>query len=370
MTDINQKLQSLFGNPVFNMGVGLLAAGGQRPGPRVSFGQGMAEASQYANSAQAAHNQLQQQRNLLGQKKLYQEIGGLLSPQMSKGPVVGPIGPPAVDTPEGQSKLIGLLGQVAPDATANALLNRALSSSRQPTLSRDLNDFMYLSQNPEMMGAYQQYRQSNQDPTEARREQLLTLQVQQALQELSQGRESQAQQRANTQLSTIRDLENLKKLAERNNALRGTFLESGLPARGLARSALGTVQGIQDAFGVDSSAARRVNSDFDDFDKLASNLTLDSLARYSSLGALNSSELQQVIRANAQLGASPETNAMIVADNIRTIVRSANAAGVEIPDADEWLEYASSLEGERSPQGSSQGGNNTAPMVIDLNEMD
>ena len=93
MPPINEKLQGLLGNPTFNLGLGLLAASGPRRGPRISFGQGLAEAVQYANQQQSQYNQLQAQRQQLGRNQVFKQIGALMTPQMSPGPVVGPVGP-------------------------------------------------------------------------------------------------------------------------------------------------------------------------------------------------------------------------------------------------------------------------------------
>ncbi len=370
MSNLNKNLHGLLGNPTFNMGVGLLAAGANRRGPRVGFGQGLAEASQFTNQQQSQFNQLQAQRQQLSKNNVFKQIGALMSPQMSLGPVVAPIGPAPMNTPQGQQKLVSLLGQVAPEQVANSLLTKVLGQNTPPTLSRELNDFQFLQKHPELAQAYQDFRQSNQDPIAMQRQQLLTVQLQNEMQKMQQGREDKTQQLANTQLTAIQDLENLRKLADKNSSLRGTFLESGLPARGLARTALGSVQAIQDAFGIDSTAARRVNSNFDTFDKLASNLTLNSLGRFSALGALNASELQQVVRANAQIGASPDTNALIISDAIKTIVRSSQASGIQIDSPQEWLDYASGLTSEPSAAPGTPATQNTgADLVIDFSEL-
>lgn len=371
MSSINDRITGLLGDPTLALGVGLLAHGGPTRG-ETSFGQRLAGALGFFDESQRQRLTLEAARDRLAekqeQKNIFQQLGGLLGPQMSPGPVVAPIGPPAITTPAGQQQALGLLSQVAPGSVASAALSQLFP--QQPTLSRELNDFQYFAENPDQLGAYREFQQSNRDPIEATREQLQSLQVQQALQELAQSRESAAQQRANTQLSTIQDLESLKRLAERNDSLRGTFLESGLPARGMARSALGTVQALQDAFGLDSSNSRKVISDFDSFDKLASNLTLNSLARYSALGALNSSELQQVVRANAQIGASPDTNAEIISGAIKTIVRSAQASGVQIENPDEWLQFADSLMSDQGQPSAPPSSPSSAPLVIDLNDLD
>ena len=41
VNNLGQGISELQGDPMFNMGVGLLAAGGRRPGQRISFGQGL-----------------------------------------------------------------------------------------------------------------------------------------------------------------------------------------------------------------------------------------------------------------------------------------------------------------------------------------
>jgi hypothetical protein len=328
---------------MFNLGIGLLAAGGPRRGPKISLGQGFAEASQYANTMQSQYNELQAQRQQINQQQVFKQIGGLLSPQMSPGPVVGPIGPAPASTPQGRQQLIGLLGQVAPNAVASSILSKVLAEPQQPTLSRNVNDFLFFQNHPELKEAFQHFSENNRDPEAILRQQELQLRVENQLQEMSERNETRAQTTAQTQISALKDLEDLKKAGEANLNLIGTFLELGVPARGLARTVLGTVKAAQDALGLDSANAGRVITEFDNFQKLSSNITLNSLPRFTALGAINSSELEQVVQANAQIGASPETNALIIADAIRTIVRSANASSIDISDSDDWLEYADSL---------------------------
>ncbi len=373
MPPINEKLQGLLGNPTFNLGLGLLAASGPRRGPRISFGQGLAEAVQYANQQQSQYNQLQAQRQQLGRNQVFKQIGALMTPQMSPGPVVGPVGPAPISTPQGQQQLVSLLGQVAPQQVANALMQRVFAQQQQPTLSRSVNDFMFFQQHPELREAFKDFQASNQDPEARLRLQELQLSVESQLQDIADRNEDRTQQTAITQIAAIKDLEDLKKAGESNLNLVGTFLELGLPGRGVARTALGGVKAAQDAFGLDSSASSRVITDFDNFQKVASNITLNSLPRFTALGAINSSELEQVIQANAQIGASPETNALIIADAIKTIIRSSEATGVNISNPQEWIDYANELverarqqtRVEESPEHqSAQGGN-----IIDFEEL-
>lgn len=343
MPPINEKLQGLLGNPTFNLGVGLLAASGPRRGPKISFGQAFAEASQFANQQQSRFNQVQAQRQQLGRNQVFKQIGALMTPQMSPGPVVGPVGPAPISTPQGQQQLVSLLGQVAPQQVANMLMQRVFTQQQQPTLSRSVNDFMFFQDHPELKEAFKDFQSNNQDPEARLRLQELQLRVENQLQDIADRDEDRTQQTAQTQIAAIKDLEDLKKAGESNLNLVGTFLELGLPGRGMARTALGGVKAAQDAFGLDSSSATRVITDFDNFQKVASNVTLNSLPRFTALGAINSSELEQVIQANAQIGASPETNALIIADAIKMIVRSSEATGVKISDPEEWINYANDL---------------------------
>ena len=67
INNVGSGLADLQGDPVFNLGVGLLAAGGQRPGQRVSFGQGLLEAGNYMNQKQADFQALEANRQALAQ---------------------------------------------------------------------------------------------------------------------------------------------------------------------------------------------------------------------------------------------------------------------------------------------------------------
>jgi len=143
--DINAKIQNLLGSPAFNMGVGLLAAGGQRRGPKIGFGQGLLEASQYANQQQSQFNELQAQRQALQSSKQRQQALSQIPSLLNTSNV-----PPSIAAPPGllQQRLMGALAQAAPEQFANNLLAQQFAQPQQARPTSQMANFEFLNSLP------------------------------------------------------------------------------------------------------------------------------------------------------------------------------------------------------------------------------
>ena len=123
---VGEALPQLQGNPAFNLGVGLLAAGGRRPGQRVSFGQGLLEAQDYASRKQADFQTLEANRMALEQAtKQRQAQQGLLD-LMNASNI-----PPSIRRPglleQQQRQMIPLLAAADPQGFTQAMTTSLLT---------------------------------------------------------------------------------------------------------------------------------------------------------------------------------------------------------------------------------------------------
>ena len=369
------NMGQLQGNPMFNMGVGLLAAGGNRQGPKVSFGQGLAEAQQYANGQQNQFQQLQSQRQALQQQKAQQNaikgIQGLLSaPPLANVPV-------AIRAPNAvqnqQNQLTGLLAQANPQAFTQSLINQQFAQPQTQRATADLNTFSRLY--PELQQGTEDYRTKylefvqQKDATGNLEQQarlgLLVEQLNAARSEREKGAETDAKARTSMFRGVSTDLNKIKQLSEINSRLQGSVLETGKPLPELTRAAVGGVQAIQDLLGIDSDKAAKIKSDFDTFNKLSSDFLIGSLDRFNESGTVTNVKFNELIKSNAGIGSSPETNNFIFASNIKAILDAAKIEGIEIPDADVYRELAKQLQGNTVSTPTPT----VEPRVIDFNEL-
>lgn len=353
------NLQGLLGNPmVQDIGTGLLAQSGWSAMP-TSFGQAAGGAMQYANQRQGQRLELDAMRAALAQQKQKQDamaqIQGLLKPP--QGPVPGTIpGVPMIQQPQGQSRMMGLLAQVAPDAVAQGLLAQQAKAQEPARVSTDLNTFKALY--PELQEGTPQFREeylkftAESDPTGALMDQaqlaLLTQELAAARRENENAQQEKSEAFQTTRRTIRTDLRHLSEMAEINKRLEGTALETGLPMADLRRAWAGGMEGLQSVLGKDTSKIAQIKEDFDTFNKYSTDFVVGSLDRLAGGGAITQGKFDALIKSNANIGASPGTNATIIANNIEALLEGADIGGYEIP-ADEVAEYRAlidSLRGE------------------------
>jgi len=373
-------LAGLLADPrLMDIGTGLLSQSGYSATP-ITFGQAMGGAMQFANQREADRVGLESARTTLAQQKQRQqamsEIQGLLQPVNQPysrvTPGTGPLAQPQsqmgvqsvvpAQTPEGQSKMLGLLSQVAPEAMTQGLLAQMFQQQEPTRVSTDLNTFRALNpsitpgSDAERNGymAFLQQKEPQAGPELLMQQAelaLLTERLESARMERETAERTQSETRATTQRGIVTDLSHLAEMAEINDRLQGTILESGRPAPDVLRALTGTVQTVQDLFGVDSSKAAQIKEDFDTFKKYSTDFVVGSLDRLKGGGAITDGKFDALVNSNANLGASPGTNRQIIANNIEALLEGADIAGFEISpqQASKYRELVSKLKGAEAP---------------------
>jgi len=341
-----------------DIGTGLLSQSGWSPTP-VTFGQAMGNTMQFVNSRQRERLELEAARQKIQQQKdreaALKELPGLLSPQTA--PWAGGLGPQTpINTPEGQSRALGLLTQIAPEQVASTIASGLLSPQQSYRPPAGVQEFQYVqSLPPEQRQAYMEFLQQK-DPgagTEALTAQAnlqrLTLEIENARAERDRQNETLAQEKATTRTGIVRDLNHLEEMAELNDRLEGTVLESGRPMVDVLRAFTGGVQGIQDLLGVDSTKAQQLKADFDTMTKYSTDFVVGSVDRLGSSGALTNNKIDMLISSNANMGASPITNRQIIANNIEALLDGAEIGQYDIGDVTKYRELANRLKSANSP---------------------
>lgn len=332
MSDFGQKLQGLLGDPTFNLGIGLLAAGGQRRGPRVSFGQGLMEATQFANQQSQAYNQLQAQRNQLQAQKQRQNamkgIQGLLGPQ-----------PPAsIAAPAGvqAQRLQGLLAQANPQAYTNSLIQSQFAQPNTPAIPREaaLARQMFPDEPLETSLPKAMAILNPQDPEKDLQLRKLLLEVDNMMAERRGAQEAEQVSTANAQSSIDNSIGTIGKIANNLETIKGSFLQPGAPLAGIRRGASGLWTLAGDVIGFNTQKTQEMNTAADNLGKDLNSLVLETLENF---GQDMTNQQTALLRSSM---ASNDITPQAIADVLQTsldvrIQAAANDPDLTIKDMEE-----------------------------------
>lgn len=350
MPGIMDKIGGLLANPrTQDFATGLLAQSGYSATP-TTFGQALGGATQFAQTNQAQRMQLQAARQKMEDDKnrrdAQEQIQSLLQV------------PPAIRTPQAPEMMQGLLAQANPEMFTKGLIEQQFGQAEAPRVSTDLNTFRALNPgvapgSPQERALYADFLQAK-DPTGGLMQQA---QLELTMTELANAREERlaraetaTQETQGTRRAVVQDLRHLGELADLNDRLEGTALETGLPMPELRRAAAGGIEALQSLFGGDTRKAARIKADFDRFNKLTTDFVVGSMDRLNGSGAITNSKFDALVGANANVGSSPGANRLIFADNIEAILDGAEIAGFEVSGAADFRKRAQALRGGQSPE--------------------
>lgn len=277
---VGEALPQLQGNPAFNLGVGLLAAGGRRPGQRVSFGQGLLEAQDYASRKQADFQTLEANRMALEQAtKQRQAQQGLLD-LMNASNI-----PPSIRRPglleQQQRQMIPLLAAADPQGFTQAMTTSLLT----PT-----------------------------DPSQEIADTLNAIKAQ----DLFETREEDREERERTQRSEnqrrkdiVSEVSNLTELLERTG---NTDVKTGRFSQAY-NSKIEFENAIKDLFNLEASETERLAGQFDlmnkGFERLLTGLIPEGT---TNLG------LRRLMGSNAGVTLTPAANAKLLFDALDGVI--------------------------------------------------
>jgi len=304
-------INGLLGNRAFNLGVGLLAESGPQYGQRRSFGQVLAGAQQYANNAQAQHQNLQFNRNALQQQHQQQQaikqFQGLL-----KQPPAASV-PPSIRRPGAiqsqNNQMMGLLGQIAPGQMAQQMIAQQFANPN-PQTSASFADWVAMGGNPQDIEGFAKFKSGGRGDLQALQAQIEMMRLQQ----MERDADSQAEEERVSTLSRRRGITSsvntIASLAEDLQTISGTFLEPGMVAPELRRdmSAVGTA--VRSALGGNTEEAKKVIAAYDRLNKNLNSLVLDTIDSHS--GGLTNPQIAILQEASASTNIRPEAIANIL----------------------------------------------------------
>lgn len=259
-----------------DIGTGLLSQSGWSQTP-VSFGQAFGGAMQFANQRQAERFELD-----VARQKLEQERDRQRAMKLIQGLLTVPVGPTAgsytlpgqgvapIQTPQGQNQLMGLLGQVAPEAMAQGLIAQQFTKPEEDRVSVDLNTFRSL--NPSIQPGSEQERtgftnflqsKNSLDPMDQARLTEMNLSMLRLQQQIESER-NESNSREGDQIAGFNQLfRDLSEFRMINNSLSNTLLEPGGVGMNTRRGIQSMLTELRDRFGSDSAEYKQVLAQFD-----------------------------------------------------------------------------------------------------------
>lgn len=357
MADINKFVEGLLGSPAFNMGVGLLSAGGRRPGPRVSFGQALGEASQYANAMTRQANRLQIERQAIKDQKNRQSaikgIQGLLGPQ-----------PPAsIAAPAGlqQQRMMGLLAQAAPEQFASQMIQSQFAQPRALPREAALAQQMFPGEPLETSVPKVVAMMNPQNPQDALDTQKTLLEIQKLMADLRSGQQEQEQAEEQEQIQTgvnqnsiDTSISTIGGIAQNLNKIKGTMLQPGAPAPNFRRLASGALSFGREMLGLDSSKQQELNTALDLVNKDLNGLILDTIQNFGGNLTVQQTRILEEASANENITPQAIASVLEVALNARKFAAQ-NDPNLTLSNQDQ-IDAIESLLQEIKTFG---GGNNT-----------
>lgn len=355
-------IQGLLSNPQFNQGVGLLAGvAGQPSSVQEAIAPGLLLGQQAQAGQQAAlRNQVQRERlvQAQGRRQAQERLPGLLSSLGIPEEQIPAIGLLAQANPEGfaQAFTQGLLGQMFPQQRSETSLVRNVRALNDPTLSQEQRDIIEknLTTDP---NATKQLLDTVQL-------QLRAFQLDQAQREAAAEERDVATQRTKTTSALNSDLKDAVRLVALVDKLDGTELSPGTVGIEGRRAIAAGVAETKRFFGVDTSAAQRMISDFDEFQKLSRNFATKSTSRQFGDQSTNF-QLQQLQETVPNVDITPDANRRIARGAVRTLLDAADAEGIVIPNRQRFEDFLARTEegpiSGRTPRALSQPSTSRAP---------
>lgn len=353
-------LSNIATNPLLQIGAGLLSVAGPSRQPQ-SLGTGLLRGLTAAQQAQRAQLRNQAVREELEQRarqrEAQQRLAGLLQPGISVDtgalPTAGDIamgaGPEAVDAAVTEvpmqgllnaggfqsPEVMGLLAQAAPEQFTQGLLGQAFPQSRRQNSLIEQAQFAF----PNDPAQQRQFVATNAGSPEldaqlqALTAQQKTLEIQGELNEMRQERRERIVSEARSNAGIRQDLKSVHRLAELTNNLENSFAETGLPfaqaRRTLASLGSVTPDNVAQELGIDRQRAARIADDFQEFEKISTDLALKRATR--TFGAnISDAQTNMVLSTSPSPNLTPGANRRLLGSVFSEIRTTGDIAGVDL----------------------------------------
>jgi hypothetical protein len=257
------------------------------------------------------------------------QLSGLLAPSNA------PAGNMVEATPDMQrQRMMGLLGQVAPKEVAMSLLAPPKEERAEPSIVRELRAAGIDPQSEQGRNIIlKNLEGKNGNPLEQKK---LELELESMLQKIRGEREDKTRQRSNLVNSFRNTVSSIRKLHDTNRKLEGSFLETGKTFPQYRAAMLSGGADLIEFFGGDSSKARQQLTEFNTFNKLASDFIIEMVDRLESSTNMQFSVLRD---SAANIGVDPQTNDRIMHTTLDRLLKTFESENLELPDGERQEAY-------------------------------
>jgi hypothetical protein len=180
--------------------------------------------------------------------------------------------------------------------------------------------------------------------------QLMTLQAQQAQAALDKSERERVASENAAKHSTRGLLRNAKEMAEINDRLEGTLMQTGVPMTELRRGAAGAAA-LLEPFGFDMKKTQAAVEDFDRFNKLANQMVIDLLPKMAAAGTITDTKYDSLQSTLASTAVSPGANRLVLADIIDLGLESADTLGMSLEERQTLEDLGATLRASQQPTG-------------------
>lgn len=358
----------LQGNPLMDIGLGLLSVAGPSTQPR-SIGDGLLAGIKLSNERQAAQlnnalareklKEAQDARNAVAeQKAAAQRVFG--NGETSSG-LLGNLG-----LSSAQQGLLGAYAQTDPQGAMSLLGNIAFPQERSAPADVRTAQFLY-PDNPDQQRQFvlKQAENSgaNDQMLQALDIKLKMLQAQQTQNQMDQTATDTAKQNAEFETSVIQDINHGKEMASLLKDLEGTALETGVALPDMRRAAAASVGALGDLLGFDTGKAKDLAAKLDRFDTLATNFGVTALKQALAGNKLGQTEFQQLLGNSTSIYKTTAANRLAIADILEKELAAAKASGIPLSNEKDVRSLIDNLRA--NPEGPKPQPVVNVPQIID-----
>ena len=302
-----------------DIGTGLLSQSGYSQTP-ITIGQAFGGAMQFANQRQKERFELDAARQKLEQdkdrQKAMSDLQGMMKPQTAmwrSGP--GTILP--IQTPEGQSQVLGLLGRISPEQVAGSLASGLLGGQQPQRLPASVQEFQYFNTlPPELQQQYMAYQASQNalNPVDTARLAQTQLEMQMLSQQIASEQRTTDQEQGFKETNFRGAFDDLKEFGRLNDMLENTALQTGgVGLQGVRRPLISGLSEIASAFGADSIEYKQAVTNFDNLNAVQNSFINRMNSFLSDTGLSRTDSGRAFIAAEKpSIANTPEANRAII----------------------------------------------------------
>lgn len=232
------------------------------------------------------------------------------------------------------SRMIGLLADIAPEPVVSGLLDQMFPSARSDRIPTDarMMQMLGLPLTQENYVKFKSIGQPGLDPLQQTQLQRNWLEIQKLIGEQKKTETETTQTAAQKRVSANRGIEALTEIASLNDALGGTFMQPGLSMPDLRRAGASAYLTASEWLGLPQDELAQNITNYDEMGKLLNDVIIQNQSRFGSNFTNNMLSLLQSASANPAI--MPGAIDSILGQMSQKIIDDAEIGGYALDDLD------------------------------------